>query len=479
MLREPTSVAQNSRPSKQILESELNRIAVAGRYFRVGWCHLVRMFAWVFVALLLPMSAKGESLQEAYALARQSDPKYRAAQSEALAAGTAIDQARAGFLPTLKFDTDKTETRQRIVNSQNALYGAGVTTFETTNKTLSLTQAVFRKDVIERYEQAKSVVKQAGFTLLAAEQDLQLRTSAAYLVVLAAADSLALASAEREATGKVLELARAKLKSGLGTITNQHDALARFSAAQAREIEAQNKLRDARQGLREITGRLIENVQTLRDEFPLELPDPPVIERWVESALEQNLMLMAKREAVDVARLEVQRQRAAYFPSLNLLAGHNRRDAGSTLYGGGSDVKTTDVTLRLNVPIYDGGLTSAVTDEAAYRYQKSQEDLEQERRGVDRATRAAYNGTLSGVSLVEALKQTVVAQQSALDAKAEGLKSGLFALLPVLDAQRDLYLAKRDYAQSRYDYLFNRLRLKQAVGTLSEADLVQISEALK
>ena len=472
-------MAQESMPSEQILESKLSEIAVAGRCFQIRWRHLAQISAWVFVAFLLPMPARGETLLETYTLARQSDPKYRAAQAEALAAGTAIDQARAGFLPTLKFDTEKTETRQRIVDSQNVLYGAGVTTFQTTNKTLSLTQAIFRKDVIERYEQAKSVVRQAGFTLLAAEQDLQLRTAAAYLVVLAAADSLALASAEREATGKVLELARAKLKSGLGTITNQHDALARFSAAQAREIEAQNKLRDARQGLREITGRLIENVQTLRDEFPLELPDPPVVERWVESALEQNLLLRAKREAVDVARLEVERQRAGYFPSLNILAGHNRRDAGSTLYGGGSDVKTTDVTLRLSVPIYEGGLTSAVTEEAAHRYQKSQEDLEQERRGVDRATRNAYNSTLSGVSLVEALRQTVVAQQSALDAKAEGLKSGLFALLPVLDAGRDLYLAKRDYAQSRYDYLFNRLRLKQAVGTLAEADLVQISEALQ
>jgi outer membrane protein len=86
---------------------------------------------------------------------------------------------------------------------------------------------------------------------------------------------------------------------------------------------------------------------------------------------------------------------------------------------------------------------------------------------------------VSGVTLIEALKQGVVAQQSALEAKVEGHKSGLFALLPVLDAARDLYLGKRDYAQSRYDYLFNRLRLKQAAGTLSEADLVQISAALQ
>jgi outer membrane protein len=120
-----------------------------------------------------------------------------------------------------------------------------------------------------------------------------------------------------------------------------------------------------------------------------------------------------------------------------------------------------------------------VTQEAAFRFQKSQEDLEQERRAVERATRAAYEGTLSGVSLVRALKQSVISQASALEAKDQGFRSGLYTLLPVLDAQRDLYLAKRDYAQSRYDYLLNRLKLKQAAGTLSETDLGNISAALQ
>ncbi|MCK9202715.1 MAG: TolC family outer membrane protein [Gallionella sp.] len=425
------------------------------------------------------MPARGETLLEAYAHARENDSKYRAAQAESLANGMAIDQARAGFLPTVRFDVEEVETRQRILSSKNPIFGAGITNFPTYSHTLAVNQPIFRKDAIERFAQAKSVVKQAEFTLLAAEQDLQLRTTAAYLVVLAATDSLALASAERVAVGKVLDLAREKLKMGLGTITNQHDAAARYAVTQAREIEAQNKLRDARQGLREITGRLIENVQTLREEFPLETPEPAVIERWVESALEQNLVLRAKREAVDVARQEVERQRAGHFPSLNLAVNHNRRNAGSTLFGGGSDVETTDVTLRLSVPIYEGGLTSAVTQEAAHRYQKSQEEFEQERRSVERATRAFYDGTLGGVSLVQALKQSLIAQQSALDAKTEGYKSGLFALLPVLDAQRDLYLAKRDFAQSRYDYLLYRLRLKQAVGTLAETDLVNIGAALQ
>jgi len=83
------------------------------------------------------------------------------------------------------------------------------------------------------------------------------------------------------------------------------------------------------------------------------------------------------------------------------------------------------------------------------------------------------------VSLVQALGQSVESQQGALDAKEQGYKSGLFTLLPVLDAQRDLYLAKRDYAQSRYDYLLNRLKLKQAIGTLSETDLESVNAALQ
>jgi len=439
-----------------------------------------RILAACFLALLAASpAARGETLLEAYALALKSDPKFKAAQAESGAAGTATDQAQAGFLPTIRFDREHTQSRQRILSSENPVFSTGTSSFPTDNKTLYVTQPIFRREVIERYEQAKAVVRQAEFTLLAAEQDLILRTTAAYLLVLAAADNLALAVAEREAVGKALELARERLKGGLGTITNQYDAAARFAVSQAREIEARNKLRDARQGLREITGKTIDTMQTLRANFPLETPDPAVAERWVEAALEQNLLLRAKREGVVVARQEIERQRAGHFPSVNLLLTHNKRETGSTLFGGGSNIETRDVMLRLTVPIYEGGLVMAVTQEAQFRYQKSQEELEQEARAVDRVTRAAYDATLSGVGLVRALGESVVAQEGAVAAKEQGYRSGLFTLLPVLDAQRDLYLVKRDYYQTRYEYLINRLKLKQAAGTLAEDDLKAVAGALQ
>lgn len=452
---------------------------------RVGetrW-HWIRKGAGLLLALALPATVCAVSLQEAYKLALENDAKFRSAQAEARASGTATDQARAGFLPTIRFDLERTETRNNVLRNENAFVGVGARTYQTDSHTLSITQPVFRADVIARFAQSQAVVRQADFTLLASEQDLLLRTTAAYLAVLAATDSTALAAAEREAVGKVLDQARERLKMGLGTITNQYDAAARYAVTEARQVEANNKLRDARQALREITGKMIDEVQTLREQFALETPEPPMVERWVESALEQNLILRARREAVEVARREVERQRAGHMPSVNLLVNHNRRDAGSSLvngsFGPGTLVETTDVTLRLSVPIFEGGFTSAVTREASHRYQKSQEDLELDRRSVDRLTRAAYDGTFGAVGLILALQQSVFAQERALEGKEEGLKAGLFPLLPVLDAQRDLYLARRDYAQSRYDYLLYRLRLKQAAGTLSEADLVSVGSALK
>jgi outer membrane protein len=441
---------------------------------------MVRMLAGGILALMAAApGARGQTLLEAYALALKSDPKFKAAQAESGASGTAIDQARAGFLPTARFEREHTESRQQILRSDNPVFSAGTTNFPTDNRTLFISQPIFRKEVIERFAQAKAVVRQAEFLLLAAEQDLILRTTSAYLAVLAAGDGLAFAVAEREAVGKALELARERLKGGLGTITNQYDAAARFAVAQAREIEARNKLRDARQGLREITGKMIERMQALRPEFPLESPDPAVVERWVEAAFEQNLMLRARREGVEVAKQEVERQRAGHWPSVNVLLTRNRRDTGSTLFGGGSNIDTTDLMVRLTVPIFEGGLTTAVTQEAAFRYQKSQEELEQERRSVERVTRAAYDATLSGVSLVRALGESVMAQEGALKAKEQGYRAGLNTLLPVLDAQRDFYFVKRDHAQARYEYLVNRLKLKQAAGTLAESDLVSVGAALQ
>jgi outer membrane protein len=82
---------------------------------------------------------------------------------------------------------------------------------------------------------------------------------------------------------------------------------------------------------------------------------------------------------------------------------------------------------------------------------------------------------MSGLKQVEALRQTVFSQESAVDAKSEGMRAGLATRLEVLDATRDLYMARRDLAKARYDYVLSSLGLKRWAGTLSVAELRQIN----
>ncbi|MCK4951308.1 MAG: TolC family protein, partial [Gammaproteobacteria bacterium] len=90
--------------------------------------------------------------------------------------------------------------------------------------------------------------------------------------------------------------------------------------------------------------------------------------------------------------------------------------------------------------------------------------------------RDAYRGVLTDISRVKALKQATVSTQSAVEATEAGFEVGTRTIVDVLVSQRELFRARRDYAQTRYDYLLNTLRLKQAAGTLSPDDLTNINQ---
>ena len=77
---------------------------------------------------------------------------------------------------------------------------------------------------------------------------------------------------------------------------------------------------------------------------------------------------------------------------------------------------------------------------------------------------------------VKARKQTIVSTSSALDATQAGYEVGTRNIVDVLQAQRTLYNSIRDYANSRYDYVLNMLKLKRAAGTLTPQDIYDINK---
>ncbi len=413
-----------------------------------------------------------------YKLAKENDPIFLKATFENIARQEVKKQALAGFYPSLTAEAQYTKTEEEIISSDNTYFASGDSDYPTTTYTVALTQPLINYTTWIGYKQAKTQILQSALELEIASQDLIMRCADLYIKGLSAKDNLLFAEAELASVSLNNTSAEKRYKAGLVAVTDLYDSRARLSTSIAKEADAKDILDDALRAIEEIAGQLPDKLANLQQEIPLVSPDPDDAEIWVSRSLEQNPLLLAMSHAVEVASQEVERQKSAHYPTLDLVYRFNNRDTEGSLFGGGSEVETTETMVTLKLPLYQGGYVSSRTREARELYKAAKEDLQKEQRAIERQVRSSYQGVMGSIKRVKALESALEAQEKTLEAKKKGFNAGLLTSLAVLDAERDLFYIKTDYATARYDYLLNTLRLKQGAGILREADVEAINVLL-
>lgn len=435
--------------------------------------------AFLALAVLLcgaaPPLLPADDLVTLYLRAVESDPILQSARAERQLADEALRESRAALLPAVSANASQSKTFQNIRNSDTPLFAVGRTEYYTRDLSISLAQPLFRADAFRRNSGARAGLRRGEAEIAAAEQELIFRVAEAAFDFLAARDDVEFASAEREAIRRQFEETQQKLGSGLAKITDLHEARGRLAVSQAAEIDARDRLEESRRAIADITGAPPRDLKVLGEGLPLVPPDSPEVGVWLESALFRNPKVVALTAALEAAAAEVELQKGAHLPSLDLFASYGDNDSGGTVFGGGNEVAKREVGLRLAIPIYNGGRTAALVGAAVLRRNIAAQALEREKRAVDRQTRAAFQGVVSGVARVEALAASVFAHEAAVLAKEEGWRAGLNTGLAVLDERRDLYLSKRDLSRARYLYVLHTLKLKQAAGLLGMRDLEDVN----
>ncbi|MDH5570972.1 MAG: TolC family outer membrane protein, partial [Gammaproteobacteria bacterium] len=331
------------------------------------------------------------------------------------------------------------------------------------------------------YKQADLQVMQAAAKFNSAAQDLIIRVAENYFQVLAAIDTLDFARAETKAIKEQLNQTTQRFNVGLTAITDVHEAQSRYDLSIAQTLAAENQLAISQENLRELISQSPDTLAKLSPQSPLLTPEPADINQWVNIALEQSLSLMAAEKNMLIAREEIYRNRAGHYPTLDLVASHGYTDTSSGTLTSASKREQDDtrVGIQLNVPLYQGGLVNARTTEAAHKYNQAKEQHEQQRRITERLARTAYLNVIANISQVKAYQQALKSSKTALEATDAGYEVGTRTAVEVLNSQREVFRALRDYAQSRYNYILETLRLKQASGTLSENDLHTINNWLQ
>ena len=436
---------------------------------------MIKTKFFVITALyFLSYYAFAEDLLSIYQDAVQNDPKYRAAGAEYRAQLEAKNQSIALFLPTISASANYTDNKNEITTSVNTPYE-----YISNGYNLQLTQPIYRHENYIALKQADAQIAQAHAMFEYEKQDLIFRVATQYFAVLAAEDDNEFAVSEQKSIKEQLTQTEQRFKAGLIPVTDVHEARARYDQAVARAIVAKNTLAISHETLREITAKNYTALALLSTKQPLIKPEPSDIKQWVKAANTQNALLIASRKNVDIAITEVSRQGAAHYPTLDLTASHSYTDYGDGNTFSQRKQNGNSISLQLNIPLYQGGMISSRTRAAAYRLTQAREKLEQQKRATERQTRNTYLSVIANISQVKALKQALASSSIALKATQAGFEVGRRTAVDVLNSQREMFRARRDYAQARYNYALQTLQLKLSVGTLSRIDIEQLNQWLK
>ena len=431
------------------------------------------------LSIIITGSIKAENLADVYELALKNDPLLRAAEATYRAGKENKRQGIAGLLPTLSISGSTNWNEYRIEEQLQDQYNSN-------SYLANLNQPIFRLDKWFQFERGTALSEAAAAEFAYQQQETMIRVASAYFNVLNSIDSLNAAKAEEKAIGRQKDLAKKRFDVGLAAITEVQETQAAFDLTVVSRIAREAQLDSAQETLTSIVGRDIKLLSPLIDEFEISLPDPLDRESWVSLGLKNNYQLKSAKLQRDAAQAAARGSASNHLPQIDLVGRISQSTSKQGKFGGfiqnplfGIEQDTRQYSIQFSLPLYAGGAISSARRQAYANYDRSKEQAIYTERSTIKDVRSNHFGVQTQVANVTARKQALASAESALEATQVGYEVGTRNTVDLLDAQKRLFQAQRDYASSRYEYIISMLRLKASVGSLNPNDLMKISSQMK
>lgn len=451
------------------------------RAMRCSIVHPLRCLIGIVLASCASQVLAFDLLQAYRAAAGGGDATYLAAQSAADASREAVPQARAGLLPSLGISGS--QSRNSLKQERSSFIGGTTSNsydYPSVGYSLSLRQPIFRLASVAQYFQAEAQVSAAEANLDKETQDLAIRVAGAYFDALLALERLDLVIAQKGFYAAQQAMAERALKAGTGTRTDIDDAKARYDMSASQEIEARNQVDVTERSLRAIVNQSVV-ATALRPIDPqrlkLDLPEPEFLKEWISRAENENPELRGMRANLEAAQQEINKNRAAHLPTIDLVASKSYSDS-ENINTFGYVNKSGSLGIQVNIPLFSGGQVNSAVRQAVAIQERARQQLEAARRQLEVNVSKEFNSVAQGVPRVRALEQATLSAEQALSSTRKGVQAGTRSSVDVLNAQQQLASTKLDLVRSRMDYVLGRLRLKAVAGSLQEADIEQVNNWL-
>lgn len=424
------------------------------------------LLAAALASLVPAVQAGGFGL--AYEGAVANDPTYRAARQALASSEQGIPIAKAALLPNLSLSiSDAWTTGTRTASN---FLGQPVSTpldYRSPQQTLSLRGPFLNLDATHRVRQAQVQLAIAEMVLLSRRHELLDRVGQAYLQRLFALQNQEVASAQVINAQEQRQLAARRFALGDGTRPEVQSADANLALAQVQAREADDQLVTATLILAQITGLPALSAEPLADTFVAPRPSPSNLAGWLDKASASNSELIARRAAVDLAGVGVERAGAGHYPRIDLVASisKGRNDSVSTL---NQALSQRSVGVQLNLPLYSGGIVEASVRQALAEQEKARAELEAEQFSVNAEVSRLFLAVETGLARLQAQQQLIDASRLVLEGARKSAAGGIGIRADEVRAQSRLSEVLRDRAKFRFEHVLALLRLHSRAGTAPE-----------
>jgi len=458
--------------------------------------HFTNFLILMCISFLAPFCWSADTLSKIYELSLANDSQLLADKAEYLAKTELKNISRASLMPSIvavaKYGEQESKgSTTRVLGAGGSIFGTkGNVDQDSKSYAINLTQPIFDMPAWFTFQTGVQLSLEAKLKFSADQQSHIIRCADAYYAVLRAQENLEHMVAERRALENQLKQIKRRFSAGLASITEAHEAQAVFDNAQVASLEAETKLAIVFEGLTLLTGRPHKELVGLSSDFPIIKPEPLDRQTWVQFAINNNFSLKAAKHAQDAAEQKAKSKKYAHLPKLQ--GTMSFYDSRTDSYFSGIDLSNgtgfsspsesneigRNIGLELSLPIFTGGLVSAERRKAVQEFIQLREIWIGRKRSTVQQARSKHLQVFTSISRVEARKRALGSAKSALVSTEESYEAGTRNISDVLVSQRNLYQAKRDYADSRYDYIISLLHLKEVAGQLSPQDLIDLDSWL-
>lgn len=402
----------------------------------------------------------GTSLKETIERALATNPELLIQVNERLSRDQELEQARAGYLPTLDLTAGIGTERSR--NPTTRARGEKYDTLTREEAALDARQMLFdgfaTKSEVER-QQAR--VSSVAYTVRGVAENTALDAAEVHLNLMRSERLLSLAEDNLESHKRTYDQIKLRSDAGVGRRADLEQIRGRLALAQSNVIAAQSVYEDALAVYVRIVGGAPAK-DLLRPEKPTEAL-PASREEAVQQAMDSHPTLKSAMADVEATQAQHRASKHAFFPRFDLELSQSWNNDIDGQYGTNYD---TQAMIRMRYNLLNGGGDSARKQQTAHLIDEAMEVRNRTYRQVKETMRLSWNSYVATEKQLEYLVQHVDASNRTRDAYQKQFNIGQRTLLDLLNAENELFQARQSYTNAMYDNLYAHYRILNAKGAL-------------